>query len=176
MSPDEARGLIVHPSLGDDGPQVWADLGCGDGTFTIALASLLPSGSTVHAIDQDARSLERIPARHNAVTIVTHSGDFTEFPWPFDGLSGVLVANSLHYVRSQAPFLRNIDAVLRRRRILLVEYDMTRANRWVPCPIDRKSAVDIFRSLGYTETDLGRKRSAYGRGDIYALLMTAGDS
>ena len=175
MSPDEARTLITHASLSEGEPQVWADLGCGDGTFTIALAALLPAKSTVHAIDQDARSLRRIPARHGGVAIVTHAGDFTEFPWPFDGLDGVLMANSLHYVRAQAPFLRSVDAALRRRRVLLVEYDMTRANRWVPYPVDRKAAVDLFRSLGYTDTKLGRTPSAFGRGDIYALLMTAGD-
>ena len=176
MSPDDARDLIAHESLSEGGPQVWADLGCGDGTFTIALASLLPAGSTVHALDNDVRALRRIPAKHGAVAIATHIGDFTDFPWPFGGLDGALMANSLHYVRAQAPFLRNVDSALRRRRILLVEYDMTRANRWVPNPLDRASAIELFRSLGYSETTLGRRTSAFGRGDIYAVLMTASDS
>lgn len=173
MSPDDARALIAHPSLSVGGPQVWADLGCGDGTFTAALASFLPAGSTVHAIDNDTRALAHLPARDKDVTIVAHSGDFTAFPWPFDARDGVLMANSLHYVRAPAAFLRGVDGALRRRRILLVEYDITRGNAWVPYPISQASAVELFRSIGYSvATTLGRTRSRYRRGDIYGLLLT----
>ena len=174
MSPEDARALIAHPSLSAGGPQVWADLGCGEGTFTVALASLLPAGSTVHAMDNDLQALAQLPARHRDVALVTHTGDFTVFPWPFDGLDGVLMANSLHYVQEQATFLRGIDVALRQRRILLVEYDLARGNAWVPYPVNHASAVELFRSAGYgTATTLGRKRSVYRRGEIYGLLLTA---
>jgi ubiquinone/menaquinone biosynthesis C-methylase UbiE len=174
VSPEDARALIAHPSLSAGGSQVWADLGCGDGTFTVALASLLPAGSTVHAIDDDTRALARLPARNGHVAIVAHAADFTAFPWPIDGLDGVLMANSLHYVAAQAAFLRGVDRTLRRRRMLLVEYDIARANTWVPYPISCTSAVELFRSAGYgVATPLGRKRSVYRRGDIYGLLLTA---
>lgn len=174
MSPEDARNLIAHPSLSVGGPQVWADLGSGDGTFTVALASLLPAGSTVHAIDTDARALARVPARHRDVTIIPHAGDFTSFPWPFEGLDGVLMANALHYVREQAAFLRGVDGALRRRRMLLVEYDTARGNAWVPYPISQTSAVELFRSVGYgVATMLGRKRSVFRRAGIYGVLLTA---
>lgn len=174
MSPNDARVLIAHPSLSAGGPQVWADLGCGDGTFTVALASLLPDGSTVHAIDTDARALSRIPSRHRDVAIVTHTGDFTVFPWPFDGVDAAMMANSLHYVREQGPFLRSLADAVRQRRILLVEYDMDRGNAWVPYPINQASAGELFRSVGYgVATALGRKRSVYRRGEIYASLFTS---
>ena len=163
-----------HPSLSAGGPQLWADLGCGDGMFTVALASLLPAGSTVHAIDNNPRALARVPARHGDVAIVAHAGDFTVFQRPLDGLDGVLMANSLHYVRTPAAFLRGLDGALRRRRILLVEYDITRGNAWVPYPISQPSAVELFRSVGYgVEATLGRTRSVYRRGEIYGLLLTA---
>src|SRR6476659_671549 len=119
MSPEDARDLIAHRSLSAGGPQVWADLGCGDGTLTVALASLLPAGSTVHAIDTDTRALARVPARHGDVTLVAHAGDFTSSPWPFNGLDGVLMANALHYGEDQAALLRYVDRALRQRRILL---------------------------------------------------------
>ena len=152
---------------------MWADLGCGDGTFSRALASLLPAGSTIHAIDTDTRALARVPAKHGDVTIVAHEGDFTVFPWPFDGLDGVMMANSLHYVRTQRAFLRKVDAVMQHRRMLLVEYDTVRGNDWVPNPVSHAAAVELFRSLGYgVATPLGRKRSVFGRGEIYGLLLT----
>jgi hypothetical protein len=34
--------------------ETWADLGAGDGTFTRALATVLPVGSVIHAMDRDA--------------------------------------------------------------------------------------------------------------------------
>jgi SAM-dependent methyltransferase len=174
VSPDDARALIAHPSISVGGPQVWADLGCGDGTFTTALATLLPAGSTVHAVDNDAGALARLPARLGDVGIVAHAADFTVFPWPFDALDGVLMANSLHYVRAQAAFLRDVNGALRRRRLLLVEYDITRGSAWVPYPVNQASAVELFRSVGYAvASPLGRSRSRYRRGDIYGLLLTA---
>jgi trans-aconitate methyltransferase len=174
VSPEDARALIAHPSLSVGGPQVWADLGCGDGTFTTALASLLPAGSTVHAIDKDTRALSRLPARLGDSAIVAHAGDFTVLPWPFDAPDGVLMANSLHYVRAQAAFLRGVDGALGRRRMLLVEYDITRGNAWVPYPLNQASAAELFRSVGYgVATTLGRTRSQYRRGEIYGLLLTA---
>lgn len=171
MSPDEARALIAHPSLSEGGPQVWADLGCGDGTFTLALASLLPAGSTVHAIDRDTRALARIPSRHGDVAIVTHTADFTDFPWPAN-LDGVLMANSLHYVKAPAALVSRLDAAMRRRRFLLVEYDITTGNPWVPYPINEASATRLFRSAGYVAIRLGRKRSLFRRGEMYGLLLT----
>jgi methylase of polypeptide subunit release factors len=44
------------------GRTMWADLGCGDGTFTLALAEVLASGSVIHAVDLDGSGLRRIPS------------------------------------------------------------------------------------------------------------------
>ena len=46
MTVDEAAALFGTAPI--DGRN-WADLGCGDGIFTRALASKLAAGSTVHA-------------------------------------------------------------------------------------------------------------------------------
>ena len=173
MSPADARALITHPSLASGGAQTWADLGCGNGTFTVALASQLPPGSVVHAMDVDADVLKGVPPRRGGVDITTRVGDFTEFPWPFEALDGVLMANALHYVRDQAAFLPRLDAYARRRRVLLVEYDTEQANPWVPYPLGYAAAVELFRTCGYGVTALGRRRSAYRRAEIYGALFTA---
>jgi trans-aconitate methyltransferase len=173
LSPADARALIAHPSLSNGGAQTWADLGSGNGTFTVALASQLPPGSVVHAMDADSRVLKRVPSRRDGVEIVTHVGDFTKFPWPFDALDGVLMANALHYVRDQAAFLRRCGAHARRRRVLLVEYDTDQANPWVPYPLGYAAAVELFRTMGYDVTALGRRPSVYRRVEIYGALFTA---
>ena len=172
MSPADARTLIAHQSLTGSGPESWADLGAGDGTFTVALASLLPARSVIHSIDLDRRALAEIPRRHGPVDIVTDVGDFTSFPWPFSTLDGLLMANSLHYVADQRRFLQLSKAHLARPRILLVEYDTDRANPWVPFPLGYKAAVELFKSSGYDEAiPIGRKRSRYRRADIYSVLF-----
>jgi precorrin-6B methylase 2 len=61
MTPDDARALIAATPFAP-GPQTWADLGCGAGAFTLALASLLPAGSTIHAMDRDRAALAQLPA------------------------------------------------------------------------------------------------------------------
>jgi predicted RNA methylase len=59
------------------GPTTWADLGCGVGTFMLALAALLAAGSTIHAMDRDGAALRKIPSAYNGVRITTDRGDFT---------------------------------------------------------------------------------------------------
>jgi trans-aconitate methyltransferase len=101
MQEADAIALLAPAGVDRDGPSAWADLGCGDGTFTRALASLLPDGSRIHAIDLDAASLRAVPRSYAGVPIDAHRGDFMRRPWPFDDPDGVLMANSLHYVADQ---------------------------------------------------------------------------
>lgn len=56
MNAADAIKLIEKGITGDE-LQLWADLGCGSGTFTRALASLLPVGSKVLAVDKERQDL-----------------------------------------------------------------------------------------------------------------------
>ena len=171
MTVEEAAALIADSRV--DG-MTWADLGCGEGTFTLALATLLPRGSVIHAMDQEASVLRRIPPSCSGTSIVTHAGDFTRVRLPFDGLDGVLMANSLHYVADQPAFLRACERVLARRRFLVVEYDTDRANRWVPYPVGKAALGRLFGMAGYGRIEmLGSRRSVYNRAPLYAALMEA---
>ncbi|MEO7275577.1 MAG: methyltransferase domain-containing protein, partial [Vicinamibacterales bacterium] len=154
-------------------PAVWADLGCGDGTFTMALASLLPPGSTIHAIDRDAAALRQIPADHQGVAIVTRVADIAVAPAGLDRLDGVLMANSLHYVREQAACVRSWSALLSPAgRWLIVEYDTDAANQWVPYPISRQRLPTIV--AGSRIRDLGRRPSLYRPAALYAAVIEPG--
>ena len=173
MTPADARALIAHPSLGQGAPRVWADLGCGRGTFTVALAAQLPAGSTIHAVDTDRAALAVLPRISHRVAIVPHVADFARDAWPRQGLDGVLMANALHYVYDQDAFLEGLVAAMPEPNVLLVEYDTETANPWVPFPLSRQTAVSLLADAGLTTViDLGRRASAIRRSAIYAVLAT----
>lgn len=146
----------------------WADLGCGSGLFTEALAHLLPAGSTLHAVDTDIRQLR--PIEVEGVQVIPHEFDFVRQPWPFRNLDGLLMANSLHYVADKRAFLRNIRPYLALEHLLLiVEYDTKAANPWVPYPIPFAELAALLKELGYQEVEkLGEEPSRYRRANIYS--------
>lgn len=153
-------------------PSTWADLGCGDGTFTLALADRLAAGSIIHAIDRDAHALRRMPSTADGVRIDTHIADFTR-SWPFTSLlDGILMANSLHFVDSPGEFLRRCNAVLAPSgRLLIVEYDTDSSNPWVPHPISLASLSRLVGDVGFHRVQkLGSRRSRYQRAPLYAAL------
>ncbi len=165
----DAVAMLSGADLSSLGLTTWADLGCGDGTFTVALAEVLAPGSVIHAMDVDASALRRIPASHQGVSIAVYRGDFTSQPWPFGDLDGVLMANSLHFVRDQEAFLRVCAASMREaRRFLVVEYDTDRSNPWVPYPVSRARLGSLF--VGYSVDFLGSRASRYHRARLYAAL------
>ena len=75
MKVTEAMALLPTPLIDWARPQSWCDLGSGAGTFTIALAHLLASGSTIHAVDFDPSPLQKIPDLHDGVEIRKIVGD-----------------------------------------------------------------------------------------------------
>lgn len=175
MEAQDAIELLRPAAVASAGPATWADLGCGGGTFTRALASLLAAGSTIHAMDRDASPLRALPRIHAGVVIRAHRGDFTRLPWPFAGLDGILMANALHYVADQLAFVRACAAhAPRRPRFLIVEYDTSQASRWVPYPLDRARLTALFDAAGYSSIRmLGTRPSMFRRGPLYAAEIAS---
>ena len=171
----DAIEMLAESGVHTLGPTTWADLGSGTGTFTLALANLLAAGSTVHAIDQDGAALRELPSEHEVVHIKTHRGDFTNGTWPFAGVDGILMANSLHYVDDQAAFIRSCERRMAvPRRFLTVEYDTDESSRWVPHPVSRKKLASLFRDAGYSSIAmLGSRPSVFRRAALYAALVTS---
>ncbi len=165
--------MLAGSGLATLGPTVWADLGCGDGTFTLALAEVVAPGSVIHAMDLDPRALTGITTRHKTVRIETHQGDFTKQPWPFDNLDGILMANSLHYVKHKDAFIVQCQSRMQPdHRFLIVEYDTDRANSWVPYPVGRSALATLFGAAGYASiTTLGSRPSTYRRARLYAAVV-----
>lgn len=171
----DAIDMLADSGVRALGPTRWADLGCGAGTFTLALADLLSPGSAIHAMDHDSSVLRRIPPAHKHVGITTHRGDFTRpRMWPFDGLDGILMANSLHYVEDQPAFIHACETrMTSSRRFLIVEYDADKSSCWVPYPVSQARLSSLFTTAGYSSIRVLRSRpSLYRRAALYAALVT----
>jgi len=155
-------------------PQLWLDLGCGIGLFTLALAGHLPPGSKIVAIDKDEEALKKIPATVNDVVIQTMAADFVFDAFDIKEVDGILMANSLHYVKNKETLLRKLISSMKTNGIfLIVEYDRQAGNQWVPYPLTIDAAKTLFKSLGYPGFHVLNKRpSVFGGYYMYAAIIT----
>ncbi len=156
---------------------VWADLGAGEGAFTLALAELLGSGATLFMVDRDRRALERGAAeaarRYPAVNLQTVAADFSR-PLALPLLDGVLMANSLHFVRHKEPLLAQLIAGLKPGgQFLLVEYNTDRGNPWVPYPLSYATWAELAHRAGLSDVRLLARRPSRFLGEIYSTAATA---
>lgn len=173
MELKDAVQLITHNDFSPINRKVWADLGCGSGTFTLALASILESGSSIYAVDSNISILSSIPATYNNTSIKKFTIDFIVDDLPFNNLDGALMANSLHYVKEKEAFLMKLKSYLNPDAcFLIIEYDSDTSNRWVPYPLDFQSLKKLFTKLGYaTISKLNTRASIYGNRLMYAALI-----
>ena len=171
MEQKTAIRLIEKGIKAREQPQIWADLGCGSGTFTMALASCLGSSDRIIAVDRDAGSMSGIPGDFNGVTIEKTPGDFAKIELPKD-LDGIIMANSLHYISSKKSFLTRLRNSIRESGVLIiVEYDTSFPNPWVPFPISYKKAQRLFEKLDYGEIlKIGETSSRYGS-SMYSIQV-----
>jgi ubiquinone/menaquinone biosynthesis C-methylase UbiE len=173
MNLHEAKAMLIHPVFDDPDKKVWADLGCGSGTFTMALCSLLAPGSEVHAVDNNPDELKKIPVHLTPVTIHLHEHDFIRDDLALPRLDGMLMANSLHYVQHKDAFLKKIIPLLNPGGgILLVEYDTTEANPWIPFPIPYSQLASLFHAHGFSAIQkLNERPSVYNRAFMYSAIL-----
>ena len=156
---------------------VWADLGAGDGAFTLALAELIGATGTIYAVDRDAGRLRRLreqmARRFPAVTLHAQTGDFTR-PLRLPPLDGVVMANSLHFVRDKGPVLALVRDLLKPAgRLLVVEYNTDRGNRWVPHPVSYDVWVKISAAAGFAHTERIATRPSSFLGEFFAAMSLA---
>ncbi|MGA0556434.1 class I SAM-dependent methyltransferase [Larkinella sp. VNQ87] len=172
MELQEAIELIQYDRLPQSNPATWADLGCGSGLFTFALAARLTHPGTIYAVDQQPVRLLPLPVS-DSVTIETRQCNFVTDELGLTGLDGILMANSLHFVADKPALIRKLERYLNPKGgFLLVEYDTDKANSWVPFPTSYRSLKKLFETVGYTSvTWLNERPSRYGRANLYAAFV-----
>jgi len=152
----------------------WADLGAGEGAFTLALADLLGPSAQITAVDKDPGSLRRLAsaAGTRPGTIETMVGDFTLQLHLID-LDGVVMANSLHFTDDKAPVLKLVHSYLKPSgRLIVVEYDVDSGNPWVPFPFSFATWSRLAVASGFSKPVLiGRHESRWLRG-LYSAVST----
>lgn len=150
----------------------WADLGSGDGAFTLALAELLGPGGTIYSVDKIRASLEDqavlVRHRYPDVHLITQRANFQK-SLDVPPLDGIVMANSLHFVRQKLPLVVSLRKLLKPGgRLLLVEYNLDRGNLWVPHPVSFEGWCRLAAEAGFADTvQIGARPSRFLR-EIYS--------
>ena len=162
---------LIKPAFDENmSTETWADLGCGTGLFTRALATLVGSESHIYAVDNENQLLK---GEEGFASIEFIRMDFISQTLPFSFLSGILMANSLHYVKDKQAFISRLKHhLVENGRIIIVEYDTTRANTWVPYPINFEQLAGLFEANGFQKTKkIGERQSIYRTDKMYACVV-----
>src|SRR5579885_3300561 len=96
---------------------MWADLGSGGGAFTLALADLIGPEGMIYSVDKSAGALREqereMRARFPETSVRYIVADFTR-KMDLPPLDGVVMANSLHYVKQKDAMLQLVRSYLSR--------------------------------------------------------------
>jgi len=168
MKIQDAQTLIQKAFDAVKGAEYWADLGCGSGTFTYALANCLKGGSTIYAIDKQIPPL--VPT--NNVDIQCMVADIEAIVFRNGELDGILMANSFHYIKNKNRLIQRLRFFLKSDgRFLIIEYDTNKLNRWVPFPITFHELLLLFKNNGYKKIEkIGERSSIFGSQKMYACV------
>jgi trans-aconitate methyltransferase len=146
--------------------QYWADLGCGSGTFTKALAAVLPAGSAITAVDRENKRLDM-----DGVNFIR--ANFEKDELQLEELDGILIANALHYIWDKTGLITRLESLFAGQPVfIIIEYDTDQPNQWVPYPIMFEKLEFLFAMLGYQSVvKISERRSAYGSGMMYCARV-----
>jgi SAM-dependent methyltransferase len=168
MTSDDRVALIRAGTVGADGP--WADLGSGAGAFTRALGTLLGDSERIYAVDRDSGSLLRLKGELGSLLPllqVIHADFRGEVPLP--PLSGILIANALHFHADACAILAHARQWLKPGgRLIIVEYDIENPNPWVPHPLPWSRLPALLQRAGFFHARLLARRPSRFHRWVYA--------
>ena len=148
----------------------WADLGAGNGKITNIVRLLLGNEGKVFAVDTSP-AIKNLSPDETIASVVSIQQDFT-LPLDLPMLDGILMANSLHFVKDKKTFLQQLISKLNTNgKMVFIEYDMTIGNSWVPYPITFQELKKLTVEIGLTEVEeINRRQSTYGNGRMYLAI------
>jgi ubiquinone/menaquinone biosynthesis C-methylase UbiE len=156
-------------------PGLWADLGSGTGAFTLALKQLAGSDIEIYSVDANQKSLNEQKATFeklfpdNKIHFLVQ--DFTK-DLNLPKLDGILMANSLHFVKYKESFLEELKNLLKPDgRLLIVEYDTDQANPYVPHPLAFGNLEKLLIDRGFEVKLLAHAPSRY-QNRMYSAVAT----
>ena len=166
----KARALLRPGVEGAAG--TWADLGCGEGVFTYSLHRLLQPGSEIYAVDKKRRALQALTRNaaenYPEAQLQSIRVDFTQ-PLALPPLDGLVMANSLHFVKQKQPVLSQLINLLKPGgRLVVIEYNTRRGNYAVPYPLDEQGFLSLARDVGLQEVRILVKVPSSFLGEQYA--------
>jgi ubiquinone/menaquinone biosynthesis C-methylase UbiE len=153
---------------------VWADLGAGEGAFTLALRDLAGPDVTIYSIDQDGSRLQaqkkEFGKRFPHTNIQFIESDFTK-PLNLPLLDGVVMANSLHYIEDHISFLKKVNTLLKPHgKLVLVEYSIDSGNEWVPFPLSFPTFEREAHNAGFSKIALLEKIPSTYWDEMYSAV------
>ncbi len=173
---DKAK-ILIEPAVANL-TGIWADFGCGDGIFTSALHTLLGEPHQIYGVDKNKRSLRALAANfaesYPAAQLQTIQADFSR-PVSVPPLDGLLMANSLHFIRHKTHVLAHLVNLLKPGgRFIIIEYNASRGNWAVPHPFDEYGFVDLMTEVGLTQTQIVAKIPSRFLNEMYAGMAVKG--
>lgn len=171
MTREDHRALLSSAIVSQGG--TWADFGSGTGAFTAALAELIGGQGAIISVDRDGRALreqgERLGAMFPELDLTLLRADFTRLT-EIPPLDGAVMANSLHFQEDAEGSLRSVLGWLKPgASLIVIEYDIERANRWVPFPMPSRRLAEACASAGFSETRLLAVRASMYHGRVYSM-------
>jgi trans-aconitate methyltransferase len=162
---------LIKPAISkSQNAQKWMELGSGKGLFTAALSQVVPSGSTILAIDKSSPEFGDY-AFNAAVEIEQIELDFIKARLP-QGFDGVLMANSLHFVENKKTFFQSLrHSMSRHATLIIVEYDTNHGNQWVPYPVSFETLKYEFQADFQKIEKIGHVQSVFQKGGIYSATL-----
>lgn len=174
---------LIRAAVGSESG-AWADLGAGTGTFTEALAVILGRSGSVVAVDHDANAVTALQALAHAdgsrASVTAAVGDLAKLDAIVElqgtELDGALFANSLHYVPDPTYVLTSAGTLIRPGgRVVIVEYDQDRSNRWVPYPLSAERLQRVVEQAGLRSFDVVARRPSAYQGEMYCAIAFVPD-
>lgn len=108
-----------------------------------------------------------------SVTVKPIELDFEKAALPFNNLDGILMANSLDFIKDKTGFLEKMKSQLNINGcFLIVEYDTEVSNRWVPYPVSFLNLKKLFNKAGYAFViKVNERQSVFNKANLYSAIV-----